>query len=214
MITSRSITPETPENFFDLTYQDIDEQFEAGEIIKQGKSQEIRLCQITGRTLIVKCYKAQGLFSAFRILIRLSRPHKSLRYAHFLRIRSVPCPAHFLVVARNTLRSARAYLLIEHVAGPKLREFLYSENPKTLPEKTAQAAIDTIKSLHSLGLAHGDLHAQNLMVKSESIVQLIDLDNVRKTRRRQQKDIARFTESVKNGTKNISILLDIIDMQL
>ena len=63
--------------------------------------------------------------------------------------------------------------------------------------KNTQAAINTIQSLHWLRLAHGDLHAQNLMVKSESIVLLIDLDNVRKTRRRQQKDIARFTDSVK-----------------
>ena len=71
-----------------------------------------------------------------------------------------------------------------------------------------------VKAFHSLGFAHGDLHAQNLMVKSESIVQLIDLDNIRKTRRRQQKDIARFTESVKNGTQNTTVLLNKIHTQL
>lgn len=214
MITSRSITPDTPEEFLDLSFQDVDKRFENGETIKKGKSQEIRRCQIKGRTLVVKCYRAQGLFSAFRILIRLSRPHKSLRYAYFLRNHGIACPAHYLVVARNTLRHARTYLLMERVDGLKLKDYLYSKDPLTLPEKTAQAAIDVIISLHAIGLTHGDLHTQNMIVKSETNVQLIDLDNVRKNRRRQHLDIARFTESVKKGNQNTKILLSKISAQL
>ncbi|NBB80757.1 MAG: hypothetical protein GVY36_15135 [Verrucomicrobia bacterium] len=214
MINSRSITPETPDNFLDLSYADVDVLFESGEIIKEGKTQDVRLCRIQGKTLIVKCYRAQGLLSAFRILIRLSRPHKSLRYSYLLRKRGIACPAHYLVVARNTLRYARTFLLIERVAGPNLYDFLYSKDPLTLSEKTAQAAIHTIKSLHSLGFTHGDLHAQNIVVKNETTVQLIDLDNVRKNRRRQEKDIARFKKSVEDGTQNREILLEKINAQL
>ncbi len=103
---------------------------------------------------------------------------------------------------------------MEHATGLKLHDYLYSEKPGKLLDETAQAAIDTIKSLHSLGLSHGDLHTQNLIVENESTVQLIDLDNVRKARRRQHKDIARFRKSVANGNQNTDTLMKKIAEQL
>jgi len=210
----RSITPETPQHLCNLTYQDVRAFHENGQIIRQTPSQDVRSCQIRGKSYAIKCYHPKGPLFASRILTRSSRSHRSLRVAGYLRSHGVSCPAHFLVIARWNIWSARSYLLMEHAAGLKLHDYLYSKDPRTLAEKTAQAAIDTIKSLHSLGLSHGDLHTQNLMVSDESTVLLIDLDNVRKTRRRQRKDVARFKKSVANGSQNTDGMLSKIAAQL
>lgn len=210
----RSTTPATPQNLRGLTYHDVRRLHENGESIRQANSQDVRSCQIEGKRYVFKCYHPNGPLFAFRVLTRTSRSHRSLRMAYFMGSKGVPYPAHFLVIARWNLWSARSYLLIEHVGGLKLHDYLYSEKPGKLLDETAQAAIDTIKSLHSLGLSHGDLHTQNLIVANESTVQLIDLDNVKKTCRRQQKDIARFKKSVANGNQNADSLLKKIAEQL
>lgn len=210
----RSTAPEIPQHLCKLSYGDVRALHENGEKIRQANDQDVRSCRIGGKSFVIKCYHPHGPLFALRILTRSSRSHRSLRVAHYLRSNGVPCPTHFLIVARWSIWSARSYLLMEHATGLKLHDYLYSEKPGKLLDETAQAAIDTIKSLHSLGLSHGDLHTQNLIVENESTVQLIDLDNVRKARRRQHKDIARFRKSVANGNQNTDTLMKKIAEQL
>lgn len=211
---SRVTNDETPEGLQHLSYDDVDRIYRAGEVMKRGDTQGVRLCNIEGEKVVVKSYDFSGALAAMRILIRFSRPHRSLRFANYLRSHDVPCPTHYLVVADSGRKMTRAYLLIDYVEGSSLYDLLYSEEPVELSNETAQTVIDTIKSLHSLGLAHGDLHTKNILVKDSSTVQLIDFDNVRKSRRRQGKDLSRFLDSVENGKQNREGLLGKIREQL
>lgn len=211
---SRFTNSETPAELRHLAFEEVDRSYAIGKVIKKGEAQGVRLCEIGGKEIVVKSYDFSGVFAAFRIFIRLSRPHKSLRYSFLFRSHDIPCPAHFLVVAKAGLKSTRAYLLIDYVEGSSLYDLLYLEGDGELSSETAQAVIDSIKSLHSLGLAHGDLHTKNILITNKATVQLIDLDNVRRSRRRQGRDLSRFLDSVENGKQHREILLKKIEEQL
>lgn len=210
----RTTSTTTPDAIRLLYYDDVENLFKNGDVIKEGSKQDVRLCKYRNRPFVIKSYDAKGIFQAFRILIRWSRPHNSMRTANHLRSRGILCPEHFMVVARYRPCSARAYLVMEYVSGLKFRDFFFSETPRTLSEETAQATINIIKSFHELGMTHGDLHAQNLIVQDDLTVQLIDLDNVRKARHRQNKDTSRFKASIAKGNQNTEVILRKIEEQL
>ena len=205
---TKSTTAVTPQYLRQLDYDEVEVAFENGKIIKKGLSQEVRLCQVQTKRTVIKRYKSVGFISSLRILTGLSRPHKSQRISRFLQKHEIPCPLHPLVVSNWHLCSACSFLLIEHIPGPTLRDLLSSDSTQALTEQTAEAALGTIRALHLLGLSHGDLHPGNLIVKDETTVHLIDLDNVRRTRSRQQRDVKRFLDAVKKSNQNKDLLLD------
>jgi tRNA A-37 threonylcarbamoyl transferase component Bud32 len=203
-----------PEALRGLDYGDVERLFKNGRIIKEGSKQKVHLCDLKGHSFIVKSYEALGVFPAFRALIRRSRPHNSMRYATYLRAHGVSCAEHFLIVTRYRFRSAKSYLVMEYISGRKLRDFFFCDKPLELSEETAQAALNNIRLFHKLGLTHGDLHVQNLLVENETNVRLIDFDNVGKSRSRQHKDISRLKMSIANGNQNTRFFLKMLEEQL
>lgn len=203
----RFTSPDTPEEFEQIDFDNVDSSFTKGAVVKNGETQSIRICVMNGRKFAVKQYRTNGLFSGLRTILGKSRAHNSLRYAYLLRAHQVACPAHILVVTQWALRSSTTYLVMEYTPGHKLHHFLISKEKIVLKEKTIAAAIQTIRSFHSLGLAHGDLHTENLILRDESTVQLIDLDNVLRSKHRQKKDLLRLIKSIKHGRQNTEDLL-------
>ncbi|MGB0792861.1 MAG: lipopolysaccharide core heptose(II) kinase RfaY [Opitutales bacterium] len=206
-MTLRCTCPNAPKSLKGITFGEVDCFFQKGECIKDGTQQSVRLCSIKGETMVVKRYAYEGFFSALRTRLEMSRPHNSLYYAHYLRQREIPCPTHYLVATKCGLRSAVAYLVMQRVPGLKFRDYFFSKEPPKLANETVEAAIHTIQSFHKLGLSHGDLHAQNLIVKEPSKILLIDLDNVRKAPRRKTKDISRFLDSISGGNQNADAIV-------
>ncbi|WP_416050283.1 AAA domain-containing protein [Cupriavidus basilensis] len=114
----------------------------------------------------------------FRVAPDTKKPDQAVRLLSFLeRARTIKGYgiAGLPKVFDFGLSRGSLLLVLEWVEGKTLTEWL-SSNP-SFEERLAiaRSMLDTLERIHSLEFAHGDLHPQNILVKEDATVVLIDV---------------------------------------
>jgi len=161
--------------------------------------------------ICVKRYNYQGIFYAFKNFFRSSRAKKAWKNAHVLLSRGILTPSPLVCAEKRTLHFLHHSLFITTWIDDALSLDCYFEDNfgqaltgdllKGKWQFIAEAAR-YIKTIHNLRIAHGDLKAKNILVKTgdkQHHFFLLDLDSIgmKKSlpRRALIKDLARLNAS-------------------
>lgn len=152
--------------------------------LKRGNSASVVRLSVDGRPVVVKRYNLKSLAHRLRRFWRPSRAWHSWRNAHRLRLWGVPTPPPVaLLECRFGPLRGRAYYLSEAVAGETLGTVLPAADAARRARLLARLCA-LLAILERLRLTHGDLKATNLLVDPEDQLMLLDLDALRRHRRR------------------------------
>ncbi len=153
---------------------DPDEAMRAGTVLKDGNTATVARIEFDGRALVIKRYNLKNACHALSRLWRPSRAWHSWRAAHRLKFLGIATPRPLALVEERVgpLRR-RAWLVTEHCPGANLLEVLDPHAPPA--DDIAAALSETLRTLHSARIHHGDLKATNLLWH-DGRVWLIDLD--------------------------------------
>lgn len=152
--------------------------------LKRGNSASVVRVDIDGRPRVIKRYNLKNLGHWLRRCWRPSRAWHSWRNAQRLALWGLPTPRPVaLLENRFGCLRARAWYLSEYVPGEALGAALAAADPArraVLLDRLCALLMD----LKRLNLSHGDLKATNLLVDQENNLMLLDLDALRRHRRR------------------------------
>ncbi|MBK6677639.1 MAG: hypothetical protein IPG52_12760 [Rhodocyclaceae bacterium] len=155
---------------------DPDRWLATGISLKQGNTATLALIEHEGRKLVVKRYNIKGPGHALSRCWRRSRAWHSWLAGHRLRFLGIATPRPLALIERRfgPLRG-RAWLIVEHCAGPSLAE---------RPPAAAQPkpVVDLFARLAAARVSHGDMKATNLLWNDDDRISLIDLDAMRQHR--------------------------------
>lgn len=163
-----------------------DAPFEAPQAdwLKCGNSASVVRADIDGRPRVIKRYNLKGFGHWLRRCWRPSRAWHSWRNAQRLVLWGLPTPRPMaLLESRLGWLRGRAFYVSEYVPGESLGAALAAAGPArrvALLERLCRLLTD----LARLNLSHGDLKATNLLVDQENNLMLLDLDAMRRHRRR------------------------------
>lgn len=163
-----------------------DAPFEAPQAdwLKRGNSASVVRVDIDGRPRVIKRYNLKGFGHWLRRCWRPSRAWHSWRNAQRLVLWGLPTPRPVaLLESRLGWLRGRAFYVSEHVPGESLGAVLAVASPTrrvALLERLCRLLTD----LARLNLSHGDLKVTNLLVDQENNLMLLDLDAMRRHRRR------------------------------
>lgn len=171
------------------------ELFEQADFIGENNSQVVKSFEIRGKGFIIKRYLERGLRANFRSLMSISRAMNSFQKSASLAEIGVSTPDHLFVARHLGFLTGTSYLIMEKSSGIQLSDLIEDHSSSPIPDEVLTSVAKMIHEIHRAGLSHGDLHAGNIFVHSDSAVELIDLDNLHSNRRRIRKDIARILRS-------------------
>lgn len=146
--------------------------------LKQGHTCTVASEHLDGRDVVIKRYNIKGVLHAIERAWRPSRAAHSWAAAHRLRMYGIatPVPLALLEWRWGPLRGG-AYFVAEEVRAPDALTFfsdpMVSEADKAL---AAERIGGLLAKLQRLGLVHGDLKANNVLILPGSRPMLIDLD--------------------------------------
>ena len=173
-----------------------EQAYASGQQLNQRGHQGVSDCQIEGKSYIIKAYQATSPLAALRMMVGCSRVDKSFRYARILNDNGIAAAKHLLTIKHLSLSNSRAFLVMEKVPGTALFEFIQTETDLTLNDTVIENIALLVTNLHKLGIAHGDLHARNLIIAEDDSVRLIDLDNARESTNAIRKDLERLRKAI------------------
>ena len=148
------------------------------------------------RDIVVKMIPAEQVSGLRRLteIVERSRAHRSNLWAHRLRALGIetPRPLGYCEFEQSPRRHA-SFAVFEYIEAPTLLEVRESKlnlpvlSPDAVHEKRALIGhvAAFLRTMHSRGVFHGDLHAGNLLI-AESGPMLVDLDSMRTIARRGQ----------------------------
>ncbi|AUN95685.1 lipopolysaccharide kinase InaA family protein [Pseudazoarcus pumilus] len=146
----------------------------AGTVLKDGNTATVARIDVGARALVIKRYNLKSARHALSRLWRPSRAWHSWRAAHRLAFFGIATPRPLaLIEERAGPLRRRAWLVTEHCPGPNLLEVLDADAPP--PDHIAAALSETLRTLHTARIHHGDLKATNLLWH-DARLWLIDLD--------------------------------------
>ncbi|MBP1728647.1 MAG: hypothetical protein H6Q56_1020 [Deltaproteobacteria bacterium] len=193
---------------------DPDQAFDHSRILKHGSRTHVGIVEIAGVRYVLKRYNCRGrgwgyIGNAFRRSVAVRTWLVAWQYL----VRGIPVPEPLLCLEERRFRFLeRSYILMEFV-----------ENAVSLRERWKQL-IDTEKvrfmeffgtllgAMHRVGMLHGDLKWDNIMVANEltlETVRLIDLDGSSASDgcnlRRARIDFNRFLKALDRGEGSIHL---------
>lgn len=152
--------------------------------LKRGNSASVVRVDIDGRPRVIKRYNLKNLGHWLRRCWRPSRAWHSWRNAQRLALWGLPTPRPVaLLENRFGCLRARAWYVSEYVPGEPLGAALAAADPARR-EALLDRLCALLMDLKRLNLSHGDLKATNLLVDQENNLMLLDLDALRRHRRR------------------------------
>lgn len=177
----------------DAPYEDLRAQW-----LKRGNSASVLRVELDGRVRVIKRYNLKNLAHRLRRLWRPSRAWHSWRNAQRLALWGLPTPRPVaLLEHRFGWLRGRAWYVCEWVAGESLAQVLPAADPPRR-DLLLDCLCALLADLARLRLTHGDLKATNLLVDQDNQLMLLDLDALRRHRRRATferalaRDIARL----------------------
>lgn len=186
------------------------ELLENGDTISSTRGQTIAECSLEGASYVLKHYQSAHLLSRLRLLTGSSRADKAFRISAALNQHGVPTPRHLLVLKTVGLLGGEAFLLMERASGIPLIEFV-QDPQRTLPPSAIENTARLVAGLHRAGIAHGDLHTRNILIDHDGAATLIDLDSSSFSRRRQTRDLDRFTRALAPNPSLQGPILDALE---
>lgn len=157
-------------------------------LIKRGS----RIAVYGDERWVLKCYLDTSWRARLKRRFNLSSARRSWRMGWTLEMLGLPTPRPVALLEKA---SAEAVLLFPAVKGERFSEVL--EQDRDRAQKVAADIRRSIAAMGALGLWHGDMKAQNILLPAEGH-SLIDLDAAgwsgiaSYARRRHQRDVARF----------------------
>ncbi len=152
--------------------------------LKRGNSASVVRVDIDGRPRAIKRYNLKGFGHWLRRCWRPSRAWHSWRNAQRLTLWGLPTPRPVaLLESRFGCLRGRAWYVSEYVPGEPLGAALAAADPGRRAALLNQLCAQ-LTDLQRLNLSHGDLKATNLLVDQDNKLMLLDLDALRRYRRR------------------------------
>ncbi|WP_448511035.1 lipopolysaccharide kinase InaA family protein [Immundisolibacter sp.] len=152
--------------------------------LKRGNSASVVRADLDGRLRVIKRYNLKNLAHRLRRLWRPSRAWHSWRNAQRLALWGLPTPRPVaLLEHRFGWLRGRAWYVCEWVAGESLAQVLPAADPPRR-DLLLDRLCGLLADLARLRLTHGDLKATNLLVDQDNQLMLLDLDALRRHRRR------------------------------
>lgn len=152
--------------------------------LKRGNSASVVRVDLDGRPRVIKRYNLKDFGHWLRRCWRPSRAWHSWRNAQRLVLWGLPTPRPVaLLENRFGCLRARAWYVSEYVPGEPLGAALAAADPGRR-EVLLDRLCALLADLKHLNLSHGDLKATNLLVDQDNNLMLLDLDALRRHRRR------------------------------
>ena len=158
----------------------------AERLLKQGHTCTVALTMTGPLKVVVKRYNIKSFWHGMSRAWRPSRAASSWSNAHRLGMAGIATPPPLALVERRWGPLRReAWFLAQYVEAPNVGVF-FAEVQHELTQKAevAERIARMFHNLYLLGLAHGDLKANNILVAQGQPV-LIDLDAMRQYRCRR-----------------------------
>lgn len=171
-------------------------------VLKAGNTCTVVQTEVGGHSLVIKRYNIKNFWHGLNRAWRPSRAALSWRNMMCLSLwrLGVPQPVAMIEKRIGPIRR-QAYFITEHVAGNDLLDFCFTQ---TRDEQGLTAIANKIKKLFamldSVWLSHGDLKANNILLKNGEPV-LLDLDAMKPHRsfitwqRSKRRDEERFKKN-------------------
>lgn len=154
------------------------------EWLKRGNSASVVRVEFDGRARVIKRYNLKNLAHRLRRFWRPTRAWHSWRNAQRLILWGLPTPRPVaLLEERFGWLRGRAFLVTEYMPGESLATALPAAAAPTRAVLLKNLCT-LLNTLAQLRLSHGDLKATNLLVDPEHNLMLLDLDALRRHRRR------------------------------
>lgn len=137
--------------------------------------------QAGSRYSLIKSLRSGGNADVWQALDRLSGTAVALKFsrsgsaaelsAEFENLRAVSHPA--IVTAHDlTISDGHAFLVLELIDGNELSQYMGADYRVWLP--MLRNIVDALAHAHSLGVVHGDIKLENILVDDEGRVRLVD----------------------------------------
>lgn len=166
------------ESFRALLFR-LDEELEAGEIIKRGNSSFISKLVIDGKPIIVKRYNYKGIVHSLRHTVKGSRAKRSWLNGHRLTALHISTPRPLAFVERRKFGIVvTSYIFTPAIDGTSLRTYLMRADAKKQREM-AEIISGILQKMQKYKIVHGDLKENNLLVHDDGCLSLVDLDGMK-----------------------------------
>ncbi len=150
-------------------------------ILQDNFKSRIGVITVNGKKLVIKRHNFKSRWQQFKRYFRQTKSSKSWYYSRLLINKkiSIPQPVACLEKRFGPFRRI-SFFFYEYVEGIQGEEYLrqLSNSPAEASEVIA-AVLNTIDTIQTLGLIHGDIRLANFIF-SENKLYLIDFDDVRK----------------------------------
>ncbi len=163
-------------------FDDPDSRLEAGsnELLQDNFKSTIGVIHINTGKIVIKRHNFKSRWQQVKRLFRKTKPRNSWNYSRILRNNNilVPRPVACLEKCYGPLKGI-SYFFYEYVEGVQGEEYFRQNaaSPKVIAS-AMQEILNTIDTLTSLKLIHGDIRLANFLFGNGQIY-LLDFDDVR-----------------------------------
>ncbi len=171
------------------------ELFEKAQLIATNNDQIVKAFTFNDEDFVIKRYPEKGLRANLRSLLGISRAMNSFKKSALLFSLGIKTPAHLFVARHLGLLHGFSYLIMEKSKGTSLWAMIFDQPESPISETVIKNLALVTRDIHSAGLSHGDLHAGNIFIMNNESIEIIDLDNLRPSYKKQEKDQSRLLQS-------------------
>ncbi len=158
-----------------------------------------------GTPIVIKRYNKKNTWHAFRRTVQTSRAENCWYYAHKLEKLgfSVAPPIAFIQEYLGAGLKGQSWYLTEFVEGLWCLDYLPRIDNHSSCKEVMGQIVNTLKTLWTHQITHGDLKGSNILISGDDIV-LLDLDAMKQhrnpvvSRARIDKDVERFLRNWKD----------------
>lgn len=183
---------------------DPDGVFDNAKILKHGSRTHAGVVEVAGVLYVLKRYNCRGWFYRIGNAFRRSRAVRTWLVNWQYLVRGIPVPEPLLCLEeRRFCLLERSYILMEFVENSVSLKERWLQLVETEKQRLAERFGELLGRMHRLGMLHGDLKWDNIMVgnvPSPETVRLVDLDGSSAVARcdqgQAQKDFDRFLKDL------------------
>jgi tRNA A-37 threonylcarbamoyl transferase component Bud32 len=211
----RKRTPEA-EAAMQILLPNPDQVFASAQILKPGSRTHAGVVEIGGAKYVLKRYNCRGWGYRFGNAFRRSRAVRTWLVNWEYLVRGVPVPEPLLCLEERRCRLLeRSYVLMDYVENTCSLRDRWGQLDAADKVRFGEFFGDLLGKMHRVGMLHGDLKWDNILVAAEPSMEtarLVDLDGsstmTRFIQARAKNDFARFLKDLaKEGDSSLAHLV-------